>query len=271
MAHHELELAGGDENMMAQVNGIRARLTAATVGIVAAISVAVLMLWFAVGFVLYEPVLQAPWRGMADYQSRFQPALYLAWTLPAFLFAPAFLAMIVCIHAWADDDQRTWTLLAVAFAVPGTTLMAALYYIQMTVVPNDLVNGTADSLRLWIYAPPYPFTFPGALEGVGYGFEGAALLLAAQVFTGDRLRLWVRWLLRAMGLSAMVVLVDPVVRLPVALVSADGALALILFTAAPILVAVVLWRFRRSLQSEVRKAATSGSPADPHVARPSLT
>ena len=116
-----------------------------------------------------------------------------------------------------------------------------------------------------------PFTFPGALEGVGYGFEGAALLLAAQAFSGDRLRLWARWLLRATGLSAMVVLVDPVVRLPVALVLADGALAVILFTAVPILVAVVWWRSRVSLQSEVRTAATSGSPADLQVARPSPT
>jgi hypothetical protein len=270
MANHELESARCDQNMMARVD-IGARITAARVGVVAAISVAVSMLWFSVGFVLYEPALQAPWKGMSDYQSRFQPALYLAWTIPAFLFAIAFLAMIACIHAWADDDQRTWTLLAVAFAVPGATLMAALYYIQMTVVPNGLVNGTADSLRLWIYAPPYPFTFPGALEGVGYGFEGAALLLAAQAFTGDRLSLWVRWLLRAMGLSALVVLIDPVVRLPVALVLADGALALILFTATPIFVAVVWWRSRISLLSEVRKAATSGSPADLHVARPSLT
>ncbi len=31
MAHHELESAGVDENLMARVNGIRARITAATV------------------------------------------------------------------------------------------------------------------------------------------------------------------------------------------------------------------------------------------------
>jgi hypothetical protein len=69
----------------------------------------------------------------------------------------------------------------------------------------------------------------------------------------------------------MVVLVDPVGRLPVALVFADGALALILFTGTPTFVAVVWWRSRISLLSEVRKAAASGSPADLHVARPSLT
>jgi hypothetical protein len=49
---------------MARVDGIRARITAATVGVAAAISVAVSMLWFSIGFVLYEPVLQARWRGM---------------------------------------------------------------------------------------------------------------------------------------------------------------------------------------------------------------
>ncbi len=74
-----------------------------------------------------------------------------------------------------------------------------------------------------------------------------------------------------MGLSAMVDLVDPVVRLPVALVSADGALAVILFSATPILVAVVWWRSRIGLQSEVKRAAASGSPADLPVVRPSLT
>jgi len=69
----------------------------------------------------------------------------------------------------------------------------------------------------------------------------------------------------------MVVLVDPVVRLPVALVFADGALAVILFSATPIFVAVVWWRSRLGLQSEVKKAATSGSSADLPVVRPSLT
>jgi hypothetical protein len=69
----------------------------------------------------------------------------------------------------------------------------------------------------------------------------------------------------------MVVLVDPVVRLPVALVFADGALAVILLTSTPIFVAVVWWRSRINLLSEVRRTAASGSPADLHVARPSLT
>lgn len=226
---------------------------------VAALSAAILNLWFWIAFVLYEPILQAAWRGMSDYQSRFQPAWYLAWTVPAFLVAVAFLAMITCIHAWADDDQRTWTLLALAFAIPGSTLMAALYYIQMTVVPNAMTNGTADAVRLWIYAPPYPFTFPGALEGVGYGFEAAAFLLAAQAFAGDRLSLWVRWLFRACGLSAMVVLVDPVIRLPVPLVLADGGLAMILLSATPALLAVLWWRSRRSLLSERRLGVASAA------------
>ena len=222
------------------------RTTAAGVGMVSAVSVALLNLWFWIGFILYAPILQAPWKGISDYQHRFQPALHIAWTLPAFLFAPAFLAMITCIYAWTKEEQRVWALLALAFAIPGTTLMAALYYIEMTVVRSGLTNGTADALRLWIYAPPYPFTFPGALEGVGYGFEAVALLLAAQAFAGDRLRLWLRWLFRASGVSVMVVFIDPLIRLPVPLVFADGGLAMILLSATPMLLAVYWWRSQTS-------------------------
>jgi hypothetical protein len=243
--------------------GLKARATAARIGTLSAILLAILNVWFWIAFVLYEPVLQATWRGMADYQGRFQPAMYLAWVVPAFLIAPAFLAMITCIHAWSDEDHRTWSLLAAAFAVPGATLMAALYYIQMTVVPNGLTNGNADALRLWIYAPPYPFTFPGALEGVGYGFEAAAFLLAAQAFAGHGLRSWVRWLFRAAGLSAMVVLVDPVIRLPVPLVLGDGGLAMLLLTASPALLAVLWWRSEAGAPSGLNQDVASGSRVRP--------
>jgi hypothetical protein len=216
-------------------------LTAARIGMWSAVGVAVFNVWFWVGFILYEPVLQAPWRGMNVYVAAFVPSRYLAWVVPAFLIAPALLTTIACLHAWANQDKRTWSLLALVFALPGATLMAALYYIQMTVVPNDLVHGVTDGLRLWIYAPPYPFTFPGALEGVGYGFEAVAFLLAAQVFEGSSQQRWLRWTFRATGLSTLLVFIDPVFRLPVLLVFADGALALIMLSIAPLLLAN-LWR-----------------------------
>ena len=97
----------------------------------------------------------------------------------------------------------------------------------MTVVPHDLGSGLTDGLRLWVYAPPHPFTFPGALEGAAYGFEATGFLWAAQVFSGNGLWRWVRWAFRATGLSALVAFVDPLIRLPVPLVFADGALALV--------------------------------------------
>lgn len=139
-----------------------AALTAASVGMWSAVLLAILNVWFWVAFILYEPALQASWRGMGAYMAMFIPARYLAWAVPAFLIAPAFLIMIACLHAWANEVQRTWSLLALVFALPGATLMAALYYIQMTVVPVNLSHGLTDGLRLWIYAPPThsPFRAP---------------------------------------------------------------------------------------------------------------
>jgi len=82
-------------------------LTAVRIGMWSAVGVAVFNVWFWVGFILYEPVLQAPWRGMNAYVATFAPARYLAWAVPAFLIAPAFLTTIACLHAWANQDKRT--------------------------------------------------------------------------------------------------------------------------------------------------------------------
>jgi hypothetical protein len=51
----------------------------------------------------------------------------------------------------------------------------------------------------------------------------------------------VRWTFRATGLAALLAFIDPVFRLPVPLAFADGALALILLSAAPLVLAS-LWR-----------------------------
>jgi hypothetical protein len=170
------------------------RRLAAVIGFWSALLVAILNIWFYIAYGLYQSNQTAPWHGLNDYAASFQPSPLLAWVIPCFLLAPVFLIMISCIHIWAEGEKHIWSFLAVLFAVVYTTLMSVNYYIQMTVVQYNLINGKTDGLLLWLYAYTYPRSFPGAFEGVAYGFMCVSFLFAAQIFKGGGLRQWVYWM-----------------------------------------------------------------------------
>jgi hypothetical protein len=216
--------------------------SAATIGFWAALLTSALNLWGAIAFVLYQPILLAPWHSLAAYAASFQPLPLLAWVIPYLLLAPVFLTMMTCLHAWTEGKKQLWSLLALVFAVVYTTLMSANYYIQIVVVQFNLVNGATDGLSLWLYAHPYPRSIPGALEGIAYGFMCISFLLAAQVFGSGRLEQWVRWSFVGTGLTGLVIFVDPLYRLPFVFLAIDGVVSGLLLVVAPMLLAVLLRR-----------------------------
>ena len=224
---------------------------AATIGFWAALLTAVLNLWFFLAFVPAQPILVAPWQGLAAYTASFQPLPFLAWIVPCFFLAPMILIMMTCLHTWAQKEKQTWSLLALVFAVVYTTLLSANYYIQMTVVQHHLVTGTTDGLSLWLYAYHYPYNIPGALEAVGYGFVCVSFLCAAQVFGKGKLQHWVRWTFMGTALTGLVLPIDPLFRLPLVPELVDGAAYALLGILAPALLALL---FRRSKDSIVAVA-----------------
>ncbi|QRN84226.1 hypothetical protein JR338_05660 [Chloroflexota bacterium] len=220
------------------------RKLAVAIGFWSALLVAVLNIWFYIAYGLYQSIQLSPWRGLTDYVSSYQPLPLLAWVIPCFLLAPIFLIMISCLHIWTGAEKIMWSFLAVVFAVIYTTLMSVNYYIQMTVVQYNLSNGKPDGLSLWLYAYPYPRSFPGAFEGVAYGFMCVSFLFAAQIFTKEKLRRWVHWMFVGTGITGLVVFIDPLFRLPIAFLMVDGIAGSIFLTLAPILLAVM---FRRDI------------------------
>ncbi len=215
---------------------------AATIGFWAALLTAVLNLWFVVAFIPCLPILNAPWQGLAAYAASFQPLPFLAWVVPCFFLAPMILTMMTCLQAWTGEEKQTWSLLALVFAVVYATLMSALYYMQMTVVRQNLVNGTTEGLSLWLFGYHNPYNLPQALEAVGYGFLSVSFLFAAPIFEGGKLQQWVRWTFVGFGLSGLVYPISLLFPLPPVLILFDiGALTLLL-TLAPVLLALLFQR-----------------------------
>ena len=225
------------------------KVPVAIVGFWAAVVIAVLNVWYFVAFVLYQPILHAPWPGIAAYAASFQPFPLLLWVVPTFFIGPVFLVMITCLHVWAADEKQVWSQLALVFAVVYAAVLSVNYYIQMTVVPHNLTTGMTEGMSLWLYADPfYPYNIPGALEAVGFGSMGVSFLFASQVFGAARLERWVRWTCFATGLSALVVFTDPLYPLPFVIVLAFLVAGFVLLAAAPLLLAIL---FRRSTAGPV--------------------
>jgi hypothetical protein len=221
------------------------RMLATIIGFWSALLVAVLNIWFYIAYTLYQfNHLLIPWHGLTDYAASFQPLPLLAWIIPCFLLAPVFLIMISCLHIWSEEEKYIWSFLAVVFTVVYTTLMSVNYYIQISVVQHNLINGKTDGLSLWLYAYPYPRSFPGAFEGVAYGFMCVSFLFAAQIFAEEKLQRWVHWMFVGTGITGLVVFIDPLFPLPIVFLIVDGIAGSIFLTLAPVFLAVL---FRRDI------------------------
>jgi len=228
--------------MIVTKHGQERNKPAATIGFWAGLLTAVLNVWYFVAFVPYLPNFFAPWQGLAAYAASFQPLPFLAWVVPCFFLAPIFLTMMTCLHAWTGEEKQTWSLLALVFAVVYATLLSALYYIQMTVVRQNLVAGTTDGLSLWLYVYHPPYNIPAALEGVGYGFMCVSFLCAAPIFEGGKLQQWVRWSFVGIGLSGLVYPISQLFPLPGVLALIDLVANALLLTLAPVLLALLFQR-----------------------------
>lgn len=213
-------------------------------GLWSAAFAAITELWFSIAFGLYHPILYAPWHGIKYYADNFKAEPFVAWILPCFLLTICFFTMMACLHVLTGDDKKIFSLLAVAFAAMYAAIISTCYYIQAVVVMHNLHSGLTDGLQLWLFAMPYPNSFPGALEGIGYLFMCLSLIFASRIFSGDRLCKWISRSLLFSGITGVLVFSNPLYPLPTAIVLIDViANAIVLFASLSL---VTIW-FKRTL------------------------
>lgn len=213
--------------------------TISRIGFWSSFFTAILNLWYVIAFGLYQPVLHAPWNGMDSYVKTFDQIPYMAWVIPCFLLPLAFITMIISIHALAKEEIKTWSLLALVFAALYTGILCTNYYIQMTVVRHNLAHNMTEGISLWLYANYYPYSIPGAMEGIGYFFMCLSFLCISGIFRQGKLERWIRWIFIATGITGMIVFTDPLYKLPLVFVLIDAGIAGILLTIGPLLLAIL--------------------------------
>jgi hypothetical protein len=131
----------------------------------------------------------------------FVPRDYL-WMYPAALLALAFVVLVTCVHRYARDDLKSFSLVALCFASLGATMILSDYIIQIAVVQPSLLDGQVNGLSLFSQHNPHGIFI--ALENGGYALMGLAFL-----FTGlsiDSLNRLERIVRRLLIIGAVVVI-----------------------------------------------------------------
>ena len=106
------------------------------------------------------------------------------------LLAPALVAVMTAVHAYASHDRKIYTLIALAFMIVFAVLTSGVHFIQLTVVRQMVSKDVPGFFVIRLY--PWPSVIL-ALDFLAWDFFlGLALLFAAPIFTGDKLQAAVR-------------------------------------------------------------------------------
>lgn len=209
------------------------------IGFYSAILTAIFNIAYFVSFIRYLPILNSPWPGLEAYVVAFKPLPFLAWVIPCFFLAPAFLVTIACLYIKTEETKKIWGLLALVFATAYMVVISTHYFIQMTMVSHNLVFKVTEGLSMWLYPFNIPYNIPLVLEGVGYSFMIVSVITAAMVFGGGKLEQWTRWSLVGVGVTGLVLPVSLLVTLPGILVPVSLGANGMLLTVAPVLLAIL--------------------------------
>ena len=109
--------------------------------------------------------------------------------------------MMSRILYYASDNKRIWSLIGLVFAVMYGAVLAANYWVLLTLVQESLLSGYTKGLEWFVIGSPHSIT--NTIEGIGYGFMGLAAVFISQVFDGDKLKSWLRWLFIVNGVAGI--------------------------------------------------------------------
>lgn len=123
--------------------------------------------------------------------ARFIPGDYL-WLVPGILVAPIVIVLMACIHAYAGEARKTFSRIALSFAVSYAVVILVNYFVQFTVVVPSLQSGETQGLSLFTQYNPHGFFI--ALEVLAYLMMSAAFSAAAPVFRTGKAQGTIRWL-----------------------------------------------------------------------------
>jgi len=129
-------------------------------------------------------------------------------TVVGFLLTSSFLVVIACIHSYASEERKVFSLVGLSFAIIYATLISVNYFIQLTFVRQttfdvSIFDMTNNQSMMWV------------IEVLGYFFMGLSTLFAAPVFGSGKVESLVKWLFVANGILGILTPIGYALNLPI--------------------------------------------------------
>lgn len=142
------------------------------------------------------------WTTYADYVTYFNNTNQFFKDLAQFmmlLFGPLFLILVNSIHDVAPANKKTLSRLALAFSLAFATLISINYFVQLSIVRQNLLHGRPEGLEQFIQANGASFIT--AVNMLGWTlFLGLASFFLAPIFNGGPLQKIIRYAFLANGI-----------------------------------------------------------------------
>ena len=168
-------------------------------------------------------------------------------TVVGFLLTSSFLVLMACIHSYASNERKIFSLVGLSFAIVYATLISVNYFIQLTFVRQG-----AFDVR--IFAMDNPRSMMWVLEVLGYFFMGLSTLFAAPVFSSGRTENTIKWLFVVNGVLGILTPVGYVFNFPMQILL--GGL-IVWDIVVPISTALLAYLFWRAGHPDTNSTATS--------------
>jgi len=165
-------------------------------------------------------------------------------TIIGFLLTSSFLIVIACIHSYASEEKKVFSLIGLSFAIIYATLISMNYFIQLTFVNQTTFDASAFEMT-------NPQSMMWVIEILGYFFMGLATLFTAPVFGSGKIETLIKWLFVANGVLGILTPIGYGLNLPLQILLGGLILWDIIM---PLSTGAIAYLFRQK-----RQAKTSGS------------
>jgi len=158
-------------------------------------------------------------------------------TVVGFLLTSSFLVLMACIHCYASNERKIFSLIGLSFAIVYATLISVNYFIQLTFVRQSAFD-------VGIFAMDNPQSMMWVIEVLGYFFMGLATLFAAPVFSSGRIENIIKWLFVVNGVLGILTPIGYVFNFPMQILLGGLIVWDIVMPISTALLAYLFWNAR---------------------------
>ena len=118
------------------------------------------------------------------------------------LFCPVFVMVMASLNVVTSAERKIFSQVSLAFTLLFAISVSINRFTQLGAVRLSMASGVAEGVEWFLAYGDHSVMF--GLEMLGWGwFLGLAMLMAAPIFAGGKIQLWLRWSMASYGVLGM--------------------------------------------------------------------